>query len=67
MASYVIARNERTTLYEIHVAGCKHLISRHLEQCARVEGVDMSAADLAAEFERENEDCLTKLGPCAKG
>ena len=60
-----VARNERTSLYEVHREQCAHLISKHLHRCFS-RTTDQSAAEFAAEFEAGNDDCLTKLGPCVK-
>lgn len=61
---YEIAFNARTTLYEIHRAGCTHLISKHLEVTGSIEAT--SGEDAARTFEAQNDGCLAKLGPCAK-
>jgi hypothetical protein len=63
--TFEIARNTRTTLYEVHVSGCAHLISKNLERSGRTV-TGSSGAEVAARFEANNEGCLTKLGPCAK-
>jgi hypothetical protein len=62
--TFRIAFNEKTTLYEVHLAGCKHLISRHLVGCATVTAA--SGSEAGAHFESRNEECLTKTGPCAR-
>ena len=64
MTNFTFARNAKTTLYEVHVTGCAHLISKHLEACFAREA--RSATEAAAEFESRNDGCYTKLGPCAK-
>lgn len=62
---FVVARNERTSLYEVHAAGCAHLtMSKHLAHGFTTEGG--SATEVAAEFESQNDGCLTKVSPCAK-
>lgn len=62
---FTITRNEKTSLYEVHTAGCKHLtMSKHLTPGATVEAA--TGAEAAATFESRNDDCYTKLGPCAK-
>jgi hypothetical protein len=64
MKTWTIARNEKTSLYEIHAAGCKHLIAKHLEVMSDYEAA--TGAALKETFEARNEDCFAKLGPCAK-
>lgn len=65
MATFTIARNEKTTLYEVHAKGCKHIaMSWHLDPMTDKEAA--TGAEAAATYESENEGCLTKLGPCAK-
>lgn len=64
MARFEIARNTRSTLYEVHAEGCQHLIASHLEKMSTVEAE--TGADAAAGFEARNDGVETKLGPCAK-
>lgn len=63
--TFLVARNKRTAFYEVHQAGCRHLIAPHLDVMAG-EYEAASGADVKAAFEDENEDCHAKLGPCAK-
>lgn len=62
--TWTIARNDKTTYYEVHADGCKHLIARHMEIMST--GLTGTSREVAAEFERGNDYCLAKLGPCAK-
>jgi hypothetical protein len=64
MNRYTILRNARTTYYEVHVAGCKHQIARHMEHMVDQEAT--SGAALAADSAASNDGCLYRLGPCAK-
>lgn len=72
MAAFQVAFNNRTTLYEVHVAGCRHLTmgvtgnprTARFDYARPVEAE--SAKACAADFEAGNEGCLTKLGPCAR-
>jgi hypothetical protein len=64
MQDFTIARNAKTGLYEIHATGCAHLISKKFDSTSTTTAA--SGADAAAAFEAANEDCYTKLGPCAK-
>lgn len=52
-------------LYEIHVAGCAHLVSPKLEVLGTHE-TDGTPAEFAAKYEAGNDGILTKLGPCAE-
>jgi hypothetical protein len=65
MTKFDIARNDSTSLYEVHAAGCRHTaINPRLETVVTVEATSgLVAADM---FEAVNEGCLTKLGPCAR-
>src|SRR3954452_21705818 len=63
--TFTVARNERTSLYEVHLAGCRHLIAAHLDVMAG-EYEAATGAAVKAEFDADNEDCVAKLGPCAK-
>jgi hypothetical protein len=66
MAGFAIAYNDSTSLYEVHAAGCRHTtMNARLEVMVTVEAP--TGAEAAAQFEAGNEDCLTKLGPCARG
>lgn len=74
MAQFQVAYNNRTSYYEVHSAGCKHLAmgATGNPYTAKFDYVRPpkeaeSAKAFAAEFEAGNEGCLTKLGPCAKG
>lgn len=62
--TWAIAVNQKTSLYEVHAEGCKHLISSHLQVCSESHAETGKAA--GAEFEAGNDYCFTKLGPCAK-
>jgi len=62
-STYTIAHNGRTSFYEVHVAGCKHLISSHLKVMSDREAESGLVA--AADFEAGNEGCISTLGPCA--
>ena len=62
--TYTIAYNHKTSIYDIHRAGCRHLIAATNDVVCYENSIN--AAELAAKFERENDDCLTKLAPCAK-
>lgn len=62
MAHFKIARNNRTTLYEVHASGCKHTASARFDYFVMKRGE--TGAEVAAKFEEENEGCATKLGPC---
>ncbi len=63
--TWMAAYNERTSLYEIHKTGCTHLISKHLVSMGH-EYLYETGAEALAEFERGNDGCYGKLGPCAK-
>lgn len=65
MNTYLVARNEKTTLYEVHAQGCKHLIAAHLDQ-HHMAYIGRDGAWVKQTFEAQNEGCLAKLGPCAK-
>ncbi len=66
MTKFDIARNDSTSLYEVHAAGCRHLamnprlevVVRGCEAAAGITALDM--------FEAVNEGCKGKLGPCAR-
>lgn len=62
--SFQVAVNERTSFYEVHKSGCKHLISGHLEPLFETTGE--SGEQVARDFESRNDGCLTKLAPCAR-
>lgn len=64
MAEYTIACNDRTTFYELHAPGCKHLVRRHIEQMGEQAGDNPAVA--AAAFEAANEDCRVVVANCAK-
>ncbi len=65
MSKFDIARNESTSLYEVHAAGCRHTaMNPRLELLVTATGA--SGAAVAADFEAANEGCFTKLGPCAR-
>jgi hypothetical protein len=63
---YTVARNIRTSYYEIHKAGCRHLGMTSKFDCWS-KGRGSTAAEAAADFEAANDDCFTKISPCAKG
>lgn len=63
--AFTIVRNQRTTLYDVHAAGCKHLMAGHLDQGFTVQAPSGAAAGQA--FQDRNDDCYTNLAPCAKG
>lgn len=65
MSIWTIAMNDKTTMYEVHAEGCKHLMSKHLLTMTSEEA--SSGAEAAEIYEASNEGCLTVLGPCAKG
>lgn len=67
MNTYAIALSDGGGLYEVHKPGCRHLsmTSRYPYGIATYEGE--TAADAAADFERRNEECFTRLAPCVKG
>lgn len=61
---FTIARNARTSLYELHKDGCAHTIARHMEVCGNVEGTD---GDTVAAYEADHNDgCAYTTGPCVK-
>lgn len=62
--AFAIAFNERTSEYEVHLDGCKHLISSHLERMITMSASSGAAA--AADYEDRNEGLRTRLGPCVK-
>jgi hypothetical protein len=64
VTAFTVARNSRTSLYEVHTAGCAHLISKHLEVGGTFDAEN--AAEFAAAYEAGNDGILTTLGPCAK-
>lgn len=64
MTEYAMARNDRTTLYELHAPGCRHLGQRHMEWMADLSGD--SAAATATSFEDSNEDCVVVVANCAR-
>ena len=67
MNTYAIALSESSWLYEVHKPGCRHLnmASKYPYGSATYQGE--TAADAAADFERHNEECFTRLAPCVKG
>lgn len=65
MNAYQIAQNEKNSMYEVHVAGCKHLIASHMEICYGMYEA-ATGAEVVAEFNANNEGCIAKSGPCAK-
>lgn len=65
MAKFMILRNDRTSLYEVHVEGCAHKIARHMEQMHGSYEAP-TGQQVAIDFEKGNEGCLAALGPCAK-
>jgi hypothetical protein len=63
MPRFAISYNDRSSLYEVHVEGCKHHeIVTYLEVVTTVEAE--TAADAAADFEGRNDGVVTKLGAC---
>jgi len=65
MNTYTVAFNGKTTMYEVHADGCKHLMARHLDVCS-MGYIGPDGAWVKNAFEAQNEGCLAKLGPCAK-
>lgn len=63
--TYLVARNQKTSLYEVHAQGCKHLMAAHLES-HNVAYVAPDGEWVKRTFEAQNEGCFAKLGPCAK-
>jgi hypothetical protein len=61
---WTIARNDKTSFYEVHAAGCKHLIASYIEPMG--PAYDGNPADIAADFNASNDGCIALLGPCAK-
>lgn len=65
MSDLTVARNDKTSLYEVHVTGCFHLQAPHMEPM--YSSTDFAhPAELVADFENGNEGCYAKLGPCAR-
>jgi hypothetical protein len=65
--TWTIARNERTSLYEIHADGCRHTtMSRHLDVMVTGYYDGLTGREAKARYEADNEGCLAKLGPCAR-
>lgn len=65
MAKFMVMRNARTSFYEVHVDGCAHKMTRHMEPMAGSYELQ-TGQQVAVEFEAANEGCLAALGPCAK-
>lgn len=63
--TFAIARNARTSLYEVHADGCRHLIARHLEMMTTGNAGE-TGQEVADEFEARNDGCFATLGPCAR-
>lgn len=70
---FQIACNEKTSYYEVHIAGCRHLAMGLSDDWRKRKFAYVNppveagtAAAAAAEFEAGNEGCLTKLGACAR-
>lgn len=61
MTTYNIARNPRTTIYELHADGCRHLA--RLDTGADVTGDD--PAETATAFEEANDGILVTVANCA--
>jgi hypothetical protein len=60
---WTVARNDKTSFYEVHKAGCAHLNARHMEPSGQYAGQPGAVADA---FQAGNDGCLTRLGPCAR-
>lgn len=62
---FAVARNERTSLYEVHKAGCAHLNLPHMDvMVGSVEASD--GVTLAENSAYENEGCGYTTGPCVQ-
>ena len=66
MRHYSITRNTKTTLYEIHKIGCRHLALNHQEVMVEDEPFEGTGEELAANFTEENEGCTSKTAPCVR-
>ena len=64
MATFTIARNNRTSLYEVHKAGCAHTRLGHMDFRTDVEGTDGDT--IARESAERNEGWGYTTGPCVK-
>lgn len=65
MTKFQVAFNEKSTVYQVHVAGCFHLKAAHMEVMAGEYEAE-TGKQVAVEFMAGNEGCLAALGPCAK-
>lgn len=62
--TWTTARNDKTSLYEVHADDCKHLIARHME--VMTTGNVGEPMDIAQQSAENNGGCVFKLGPCAR-
>jgi hypothetical protein len=63
-ARWTVACNGRTSFYEVHAAGCRHLMAAHLDIMYTAEAESGKAEQ--KRFNEGNEGCIAKLGPCAR-
>jgi hypothetical protein len=65
LIDFQVAYNERKSRYEVHRYGCKHLVASHLDLMPGTYPAT-KGSEVKERFERENEECWTDLGPCAR-
>ena len=65
MTEFSVARNAKTTLYEVHKDGCAHLKLGKFDFVSKTSAATANAA--ASEFEANNDGCFSKLAPCTTG
>jgi hypothetical protein len=65
MPTFTVARNDKTSFYEVHRQGCFHLKAKHMEVMSGTYEAETGQA-VAVQGETGNEGCFYRLGPCAK-
>lgn len=61
--AFQLARNAKTSLYEVHAHGCTHLT--FLDDAHDIDGTN--GPEAAQTYADQNDGLIIKLGPCVKG
>lgn len=62
---FTVARNSKSSIYEVHSDGCAHLNRPFMEVC--VTGLQGESGEaVARQSANENEGCAYTTGPCVK-
>jgi len=66
MSQITTARNAKTTIYEVHKAGCTHLNFGHMEVMGYVDHEVEDAIAFTKDYAESQDGILATVGPCIK-